>query len=291
LMREQARRKGLTVSYAIAGAVDSVSADRRRLRQVLLNLLSNATKFTPAGGRIGLEVSERPGGAVAFTVWDTGHGIAEEDQQRIFEPFVQLDAGLSRRNEGSGLGLALVRRLVELHHGTLELESEVGRGSRFTVVLPVEQPGAPEARTAVAPASRPPAPRVASGATERTVLIADDSEANTRHLEDYLKTHGFQVHIARDGEEAVRMAREVRPAVVLMDIQMPRFDGLQAIRHLRADAATATLPMVALTALAMPGDRERCLEAGADAYLSKPVRLGEVLEVVEQLVSRSDSRV
>ncbi|MBZ4418916.1 ATP-binding protein [Myxococcus sp. RHSTA-1-4] len=135
LVREQARRKGVSVSYSSDGQAQSVWADRRRLRQVLLNLLTNAKKFTSETGRIGLEVTARPGGEVAFSVWDTGLGIAEEDRQRIFEPFVQLDAGLGRRQEGSGLGLALVRRMVELHNGQLELESELGRGSRFTVVL------------------------------------------------------------------------------------------------------------------------------------------------------------
>jgi len=140
LVREQARRRGITVTYTSDGAVPTVWADRRRLRQVLLNLLSNAKKFTPDGGQVGLSVKAGPGGTVAFTVWDTGLGIAEEDRARIFEPFVQLDSGLARRHEGSGLGLALVRRLVELHQGRLELESEVGKGSRFTVVLQ-QQPG------------------------------------------------------------------------------------------------------------------------------------------------------
>ncbi|WP_224242091.1 hybrid sensor histidine kinase/response regulator [Hyalangium gracile] len=289
LVREQARRKGITVTYASDGLVTHVWADRRRLRQVLLNLLANAQKFTPEGGRIGLDVTARPGGEVAFTVWDTGPGIAEAHWQRIFEPFVQLDAGLDRRHEGSGLGLALVRRMVELHHGRVELRSEVGKGSRFTVVLSVEPPANSEEGAAVLASLRAQAPVPVAGVTACTVLIADDSEANTQHLEDYLKAHGFKILIARNGEEVVRMCREVRPAVVLMDIQMPRLNGLDAIRQLRAGADTAHLSMVALTALAMPGDRERCLEAGADAYLSKPVRLSEVLEMVRTLSSRTSA--
>jgi PAS domain S-box-containing protein len=291
LVREQARRKGITVSYASDGVVVGLWGDRRRLRQVLLNLLSNAKKFTREGGRIGLEVGARQGGAeVAFTVWDTGIGIEPRDRERIFEPFVQLDAGLARHHEGSGLGLTLVRHLVELHGGRLELESEVGKGSRFSMVLPAESLEAAAARQMeyLGVKSRPPTPApLPSG---RTVLIADDNEANTRHVEDYLRAHGFLVRLARDGEEAVRLCHEVRPAVVLMDIQMPRFNGLEAIRLLRADADTASVPMVALTALAMPGDRERCLEAGADAYLSKPVRLAEMLEVVKRLASRTAPR-
>jgi PAS domain S-box-containing protein len=286
LVREQARRKRITVSYTSDGKVPTVWADRRRLRQVLLNLLSNAKKFTPEGGHIGLEAKAGPPGTVAFTIWDTGPGIPEKDRQRIFEPFVQLDAGLDRHYEGSGLGLALVRRLVALHSGGLELDSEIGKGSRFTVVLPVQPLVDTEPIKAPVKVSRTPVPLADSLLTGHTVLIADDNESNTRPLADYLRANGFQVRIARDGEEALRLCREVGPAVVLMDIQMPRLNGLEAIRQLRSEAATAHLPMVALTALAMPGDRERCMAAGADAYLSKPARLGEVLKLVRQLTSR-----
>jgi PAS domain S-box-containing protein len=285
LVREQARRKRITVSYTSDGKVPTVWADRRRLRQVLLNLLSNAKKFTPEGGHIGLEVKAGPPGTVAFTIWDTGPGIPENDRQRIFEPFVQLDAGLDRHYEGSGLGLALVRRLVALLGGGLELDSEIGKGSRFTVVLPVQPLADTEPSNAPAKVSRTPVPLADSLLTGHMVLIADDNESNTRPLADYLRANGFQVRIARDGEEALRLCREVAPAVVLMDIQMPRLNGLEAIRQLRAEAATAHLPMVALTALAMPGDRERCMAAGADEYLSKPARLGEVLKLVRKLTA------
>ncbi|WP_224370223.1 hybrid sensor histidine kinase/response regulator [Hyalangium versicolor] len=290
LVREQARRKGITVAYSSDAAGTCVWADRRRWRQVLLNLLSNAQKFTPEGGRIGLEVTARSGGEVAFTVWDTGPGIAEADRQRIFEPFVQLDVGLNRRHEGTGLGLALVHRLVELHHGRLELESELGKGSRFTVVLPVREPEAAEALLPPVAAPRAPAPRRPATSLDCTVLIADDNEANTQHLEDYLEAYGCRVVIARDGEEALRLCREVNPTVVLMDIQMPRMSGLEAIQRLRAEPAIAHLPVVALTALAMPGDRERCLSAGANDYLSKPVRLADVLRVVQQWSSNPAAR-
>ncbi len=225
---------------------------------------------------------------MAFTVWDSGPGIAREDVKRIFEPFVQLDAGLARQNEGSGLGLALVRRFVDLHHGMLEVDSEVGRGSRFTAVLPVGPPVI-EAPTPSASPSAEPVPSTApsDSVARRTVVIADDSETNTRHLHGYLVAHGYAVRIARDGLEAVRLCREVRPALVLMDIQMPRVDGLEAIRCLRADRVTAAIPIIALTALAMPGDRERCLEAGANEYLSKPVRLRQVLEVMRRFEAQA----
>jgi PAS domain S-box-containing protein len=288
LVREQARRKGLTVGYSSDGTVERLTADRRRLRQILLNLLSNAKKFTPEKGRIGLEVTAREEGqAVAFTVWDTGCGIAGEELQRVFEPFVQLDAGLARRSEGSGLGLSLVRRFAELHGGKVEVESEVGRGSRFTVVLPVQQPKTPAVpRLEDRAASSGSSPTAISTTMARTVLVADDHEANTRHLQDYLETHGYTVRVARDGYEAVRLCHELKPTVVLMDIQMPGLDGLEAIKQIRASPTTASVPIVALTALAMQGDRERCMAAGANDYLSKPVRLRHVLEVVVGLEAR-----
>jgi signal transduction histidine kinase/CheY-like chemotaxis protein len=295
LTKQIAQKKRLKVSSSFDSAVEIVQADQRRLKQILVNLLSNAVKFTPEGGAISLEVVgdvERE--AVHFTVWDTGIGISPEEMERLFQPFVQLDSSLSRQYTGTGLGLALVRRLTELHGGGVSVESEVGKGSRFTVSLPwqgpagaVEPVGEPELAEAGTP--------LAVGAAQRPeaerplILLAEDNEESINTIQDYLLAKGYRVVVARDGAEAIERAREERPELIVMDIQMPGMDGLEATWRLRAGAAqsVATIPIIALTALAMPGDRERCLAAGANEYLSKPVSLKGLVKVIEVQLNRN----
>ncbi|MFN3200982.1 MAG: PAS domain-containing protein [Bradymonadia bacterium] len=286
LVREQARRKDIDVFYAKDGAVERVPADRRRLKQILVNLLSNAKKFTPSGGRLGLEVAiSADGDALTFTVWDTGVGIPEERRARLFEPFIQSDGGLNRRHDGTGLGLALVSKLTALHGGRVELESEPNRGSRFTVFLPL---GSTPERVVVLPAS--PTPVVlnqrASLSHVRKVVIADDNINNVLHLKTHFTALGMEIVIAQNGQEAIDACEKHSPDLVLMDIQMPGMDGFEAMRRLRANPETAKLRIIALTALAMPGDRERALAAGADEYLSKPVSARRLLTVVEMLCTQ-----
>jgi PAS domain S-box-containing protein len=282
LVQEPARRKGIGTSVTIAPGLPPLVADERRLKQVLVNLLTNAVKFTPDGGSVGVEVDRSAAGdGVRLAVWDTGIGIAPEDQARLFQPFVQLDSRLSRQHVGTGLGLALVQGLVGLHGGEVHLESEVGRGARFTVTLPgVPRPSpAEEEPTASGPPT--PAPGVAAG---HTVLVADDDDTNIMLLRDVLEHAGYEVHEARDGHEAVAQALALRPGVILMDMQMPHLDGLAAIQVIRANPEIAATPIVALTALAMPGDEARCRAAGADDYLSKPVTLPLLLATVGRIV-------
>jgi len=287
LIKQQAHEKRLRVSFSFDNKVTLMQADERRLKQILVNLLSNAVKFTPEGGEIGLEVvGDVAAQVVHFTIWDTGIGIAEEDMVRLFRPFVQLDSSLSRQYDGSGLGLALVYRLVEMHGGSVSAESEVGKGSRFTVSLPwqpVEDgPQIANRRPWIADEALPPADHRISA----VVLLAEDNEANIDAMSTYLSARGYQVVVARDGDEAIERAREEWPDVILMDIQMPGLDGLEATRRIRADAELGMIPIIALTALAMPGDRERCLAAGANAYLSKPVSLDGLVEAIEAQVGR-----
>lgn len=355
---------------------------------------------------------------VRFTVWDTGIGIARDEQVRLFQPFVQLDSRLSRQHNGTGLGLSLVRRMTELHGGSVSLESEPGQGSRFTVSFPwhddteldpfekageVEQ-GEPESipqgyrvllvedssaaagqltrylsewgfrstvhpygegavekaqetqpqvilldillpdlagwevlkrlkadprtqripvvivsvvderplgmaqgatdylvkpvsreqlRSALsrvfqrAPKTRKLAPSVSpSSGGPPLLLIADDNESNIHTLSGYLRARGYDVGVARNGYEAIERALEDRPDAILMDIQMPVLDGLEATRRIRAHAETASIPIIALTALAMAGDRERCLAAGADDYLSKPVSLRALVKAIDAQLRR-----
>ena len=438
-VKTQAMQKQIYVDHQRDARPLVISADPKRLKQILVNLLTNAVKFTPQGGRIGLSVSAPEGEDVMrFSVWDTGVGIAAEDQAKLFQAFTQVDSGLNRAQEGTGLGLALVAKLVELHGGSVSLESEPGKGSRFTVTLPLPASGAgvppaaaPSANAGgtaflrrsaggdVAPApvgageplaspqpfrralvieddptageqlvhyltllgmqsalhvrgaesiqaalrakpdvilldiqlpdesgwvelaklkehpatrdipvavvsvvdepekslsmgavahftkpctreqlagflNRPytpkpepvprPMPKVASSGP--TILLAEDNEANIQTVGGYLADKGYAMTYAMNGMVAVKLARELRPALILMDIQMPMMDGLTAIKEIRAEAALKEIPIIALTALAMSGDRERCIAAGATDYMSKPVKLKELAGLVERLLKQ-----
>jgi CheY-like chemotaxis protein len=251
---------------------------------MLVNLLSNAAKFTPPGGALGLQVNgDEAACEVRFAVWDTGIGIAPEDLPRLFQPFGQLDSGLTRHHGGSGLGLILTRRMAELHGGRVEVESAPASGSRFTIILPwippVPAQNSPDTATQPVWVSASPAPGQA--VTNRLLLLVEDNPTNADAFADYLQGQGFQVILATDGKAAVQEALQQHPALILMDIQMPRMDGLAAIRQLRADPQTAHTPIIAVTALAMPGDRERCIEAGADAYVSKPLGLRQLRNLID----------
>jgi PAS domain S-box-containing protein len=286
LVKQMAQRKHLRVTSHVDHEVGTIRADGRRLKQILVNLLTNACKFTSEGGSVGLEVvGDVEAQVVRLAVWDTGIGIAAQDLERLFQPFVQLDSSLSRRYAGTGLGLALVQRLTELHGGGIIVESELGKGSKFTVSLPWRKV---ESETAAAERAMDGASRArqrtgkSAKGSSPLILLAEDNEDNITTVLDYLEEKAYRVIVARNGLEAIRRVRQDRPDVILMDIQMPELDGLEAIKRIRAGGKTMSeIPIIALTALAMPGDRERCLEAGASVYLSKPVSLRGLAEAVE----------
>ncbi|WP_165774571.1 hybrid sensor histidine kinase/response regulator [Candidatus Viridilinea mediisalina] len=279
MVKQLALSKQISLSSHFDPTVTNIIADPRRLKQILVNLLSNAVKFTPKGGSVGLEVEgnlehER----VTFTVWDTGIGIATHDQARLFQPFVQIDSSLSRTHSGSGLGLALVLRLTKLHQGSISLTSSPGHGSRFEVLLPWRKMTFGSLRTSTDQATPQP-DGSAEGITQITplypaplVLLVEDHSENIAVMSDYLDQLGCTFHIAHDGIAAIHMANALQPSIILMDIQIPCLDGLEAMRHIRANGLQDT-PIIALTALTMPGDRERCMAAGANAYIAKPVSL------------------
>ncbi|HWZ95681.1 MAG TPA: PAS domain S-box protein [Opitutaceae bacterium] len=306
-VRTQAMQKHIDVAFEYDGRLEKFSADPKRLKQILVNLLTNAVKFTPEGGRIGLTVAAPKGGhVVRFTVWDTGIGITPENEQKLFRAFTQIDSGLTRAQEGTGLGLAMVAKLVELHGGNVALESKLGEGSRFIVTLPQISRVSGAVAHFTKPATRaqladflqrevvPLSPFVPpngapSAPTGPTILLAEDNEANVQTIGGYFEDKGYTMRYAINGAVAVKLARELRPALILMDIQMPVMDGLTAIREIRADAAIKAIPIVALTALAMPGDRDRCLAAGATEYMSKPVNLKALAELVTQRLSNQEN--
>ena len=281
-----AHKKEQEVSLEIEEGIGSLWVDERRLKQILVNLLSNAVKFTPAGGKLGLKVrGDLHEKRMIFTVWDRGIGISEKDQTRLFQPFVQLDSSLSREAPGTGLGLALVAQMVRLHGGSVSVESRVDEGSRFTVALPWELALATDAELRMKSTGKFRAVRPEAKDRPIILLIEDTKEA-TAMVTDYLQMVGYQVLAAREALTGMDLAKRIRPDLILMDIQLPGMDGLEATRRLRADPEFRTLPIIALTALAMPGDRERCLAAGATDYVTKPLSLKKLAAMIEEYLLR-----
>ena len=288
---EQAQKKNLKLALAMDNKSVMLTADERRLKQILVNLLSNAVKFTDEGS-VTLETKcDVESESLMFSVRDTGIGIAAEDLSRLFSPFTQLDSKLSRQYSGTGLGLALVLKLVELHGGSVAVESEIGKGSCFTVRIPCK--GLENAirggnKDAVTISESSPANILSSNTP--LILVADDNEINLMTISDYLRANQLRVIQARDGLEAVKMVRQHAPSLVLMDIQMPLMDGLDAIAHLRADDQYAKIPIIALTSRAMVGDRERCITAGANDYLSKPVNMKQLVKTIHAHLPKDETR-
>ncbi|MBN1487626.1 MAG: PAS domain S-box protein [Anaerolineae bacterium] len=277
-----AQQKHIQIHTHIDNRVMTLQGDGRRLKQILVNLLNNAVKFTPEDGEVGLTIKgNSQHEIVEFTIWDTGIGINPHDLKKLFKPFMQIDGGLTRQHEGTGLGLALVHQLVEMHGGSITVESTIGKGSRFTVSLPwimAHHNGQQqEFSSQTAPDS---IPELVTG-TMPLVLIADDNIWTLETLEDYLEAKGFQTILTHNGKEAVQQAQKLQPDLILMDIQMPEMDGIEAMRSIRACPDLSDTPIIALTALAMPGDKEECLEAGANDYLSKPLSLKALIGVLE----------
>jgi len=406
LIEQAARQKGLQVEVEIDPLVVWIQADPLRLNQILLNLLSNAVKFTPFGRRIGLRVTgDITAGRVHFTVWDTGIGIAPESMRHLFQPFIQLDNRISRQFPGTGLGLVLAYRLIQLHDGAIAVESQPGEGSRFTVTLRWSPPpgghssmlssglqidaspdstiqltrflneigmettlyprdeGAVEKATELHPdiflidvpggsapdwdivrqlrrnpqtaavpvvvlatgeehypdadggvivyATKPlPLPdlrnalrRVSPKGTARLwrralvvvpsrepvagrslILLVDDNQASIAIHQQFLMASGYQVILAHNGSEAIQRAWQERPNLILMDMRIAGIDGLEAVRRIRMNEVLARLPIILMNALELPGDRQRCLEAGADEYVSKPVDLYILADMIKRML-------
>lgn len=265
-LEARAIEKGLSLRLAAGSQPPPVLGDRDRIHQVLLNLLSNAIKFTSHGG-VTLDVRHEPEAhgriTVIFSVIDTGIGIPEEKRRLVFEPFRQADGSITRKYGGSGLGLAIASRLVERMGGSLDLESEVGKGSKFTVRLPLSPaPCEEEARPAVA--------RPSKTAHGLRILVAEDNEVNRRLIHRMLEKGGHDVHVVSNGLAALERATRESFDLILMDIQMPVMDGLTATERIRASEAGRRTPIVALTAHAYQEEHSRCLASGIDAVLTKP---------------------
>ena len=288
LVKQIASSRRQRVSFKQTPMDMLVYADSKRMKQILVNLLGNAVKFTPDEGELGLEViGDETKDEISFTVWDMGIGISAEDREKLFQPFVQIDSSLSRTYGGTGLGLSLVDRLARLHQGRVTFESEVGKGSRFTVTIPwhhekVNLSNTMDQALLTIENQKKEEPKEDLGLG--SVLIVEDNAVTQKMLTDYLQFNGYKVICSDNGQEGLALLKSRKPDIVLMDIQIPGIDGLQVIRTIRnLGGKVSSVPIIALTALAMQEDRQRCLDAGANEYMSKPVNLIGLLNLIRKL--------
>lgn len=289
LFSERARGKGLSLACELAPEMPNrLLGDPDRLAQIVHNLVSNAIKFTEQGAvevRLGAPADRDGTRLLRLEVVDTGSGIDPEDQERTFDEFTQAGDYATRRH-GGGWALSISRKLAEALGGTLTVVSSQGRGARFTLLVPLEEaPGAE------------PAPAVRAGTASRVsglrVLLAEDNEVNRDLAVEILELLGCRVDAARNGREAVAAFVGAPYDVVLMDCQMPEMDGFEATRLIRqreaANGGLTRVPIMALTGHALSGERERCLAAGMDGFLSKPFRIDQLRALLETAVPQGEA--
>ncbi len=262
LMRERAARHAIELSLELGPAVDVIDCDELRFKQVVLNLLTNAVKFTPDGGRVRVR-AERDADDLVVTVTDTGVGIPLEDEERIFESFQQGGRGASKE-EGTGLGLTLSRRIVHLLGGEMSMTSKVGVGSTFAFTVPVGEPQSTRPAGVVTP-RHPERP---------LVLVIEDDRQSLDLVTVYLQAAELEVSSAQDGHTGLALVRQLKPAAVVLDIALPGLDGWQVIEAMKADAETAQIPAIIVSVI---DDRPRGLALGAAEYLVKPIGREAVL--------------
>jgi signal transduction histidine kinase len=285
MVRPQAALKGLRVGVDTKDVAALVLLDPGMFRQILLNLLSNAVKFTPSGGEVQVVV-RREESDLILRVEDTGIGISAEDLKKVFDEFYQVDGSYSRTYSGTGLGLALVRKMIQMLDGDLEVDSAPGEGTRFKIRFPgavlEEAPQIPKAKPV------PAADRPVSNAS--TILVVEDNAVNRKLARNVLRSRGYRVLEATTGEEALKMLRRQRPDLVLMDLQLPGMDGLEVTRQIKRDPAISDLPVVALTAHVQEADERRALDAGCVGYITKPIRLAQFPKQVESYLEKGTFR-
>lgn len=308
MIQHRADKKRLILSRDIDLRLGQVDLDERRVRQMLINLLSNAVKFTPEGGEIKfscrlsygsqLQRELRPDCSpinpstpyLCLEVKDTGIGIAKDKWKLLFRPFQQVDASLTRQHEGTGLGLALTKRLAELHGGTVSLESVENQGSTFRVWLPLTEMRAQLAVCSSAVNLSPIGDQgIFSTQEAKRIWVVEDQPYNQALIMEVMELAGYIVEVIPDGNVMKEMiesgtTRQLMPDLILLDIQLPKVDGFEILRYLKASSKWQSVPVIAVTAMAMTGDRERCLAAGASSYLSKPLNLNLLKEKVQTLI-------
>ncbi len=278
LIKEKAANKGLKLYLDLDPRVTTLVADPLRLKQMLLNLLFNALKFTNQGS-VGLQVTTN-GLFVHFTVWDTGTGISQEHQAELFKPYFQIAQPATGHYEGTGLGLTVTQKLAELHGGQVEVESEVEKGSYFTIKLPSKQ----EEQSLIPPSSPLSSSSVPTNfpTSNSNILLVEDDPPNAQMIQTYLEKLGYHVTWVKNAADMWQALKHLHPAVIVMDIYLPDSNDLQLVQQLRKHQHYHMIPVVAQTAMAMKGDRETCIAAGVNDYISKPIDLPLLASIVSK---------
>jgi signal transduction histidine kinase/DNA-binding response OmpR family regulator len=272
MLRDRAGAQQVALTLDVAPGLGAVRADELKLKQVVVNLVSNAVKFTPSGGAVAVE-AHASGGEVVVTVRDTGIGIADEERDRIFEAFQRGGRGVRTTTEGTGLGLTLSRQIVEMHGGRMWMESRVGEGSTFSFAIP---------RTPAAAADEPAPGHEAPAAAAGQVLVIEDDRRSADLLQVYLEDAGYAVAVGRDGIEGLQLAHELRPMAVILDILLPGLGGWELLAALKRDPATSAIPVLIVSML---DERGAGFALGAPEYLVKPVDRREVVAALARCVA------
>ena len=279
MIEPQAQQRGIGMTFPRFESPYFVKADRTRVKQVLINLLFNAIKYNKPGGTVTVECTLSPPDSIRISVRDTGAGLAPEQLAQLFQPFNRLgkEAGAE---EGTGIGLVVTKRLVELMGGAIGVDSVVGAGSVFWIEL--GRTTAPQLAVLEAERAALVRPQVPDGTPLRTLLYVEDNPANLELVEQIIaRRPDLRLLSAADGNLGIEFARTYQPEVILMDINLPGISGVEALRILRADASTAHIPIIALSANAVPRDMEKALEAGFFNYLTKPIKVNQFMEALD----------
>jgi signal transduction histidine kinase/CheY-like chemotaxis protein/HAMP domain-containing protein len=278
IVRDMANKKRLRLQIAVPDDLPDIYADQVKFKQIMYNLLSNAVKFTPEGGRITIDANLNDD-RFLISVTDTGIGIDPEDHEAIFDEFKQLDSSRSRQYEGTGLGLALTKRLVELHGGKIWVESEgLGMGSKFSFTLPAVKP---DVEASLKKAERLPSTiQVPVRPPKSTILVVEDNPQAAQLLCIYLAEAGYNTVVATDGEEAVKMAREVKPFAITLDIMLPKKDGWQVMQELKNSQDMDDIPVIIVSVV---DDQSFGFNMGVLGYLVKPIDKDQLLHALEKL--------
>jgi len=280
MMGSQFRKKSITLEAFVDPALDVIAVDSRKMKQIMLNLLSNALKFTPEGGQVEIRAIKTSDSQLQITVSDSGIGIKADEIEKIFSEFHQADRVRDEQLGGTGIGLALTRRLVELHGGDIGAESEPGKGSTFRVTIPLKNIVPPDMQTDADAATA-----ANSAFSGHRILVVEDNEVNLALILDMLSIQKHNVVVARNGQEAVELAQSHKPELILMDIRMPVMGGVEAAGRLRQIPAFAEIPIIALTASVDAEASEQHIAAGCTEQLSKPIQSKELFETLAKYLT------